>query len=143
MFLTGQPPETGVLSKVFLANVPADECNKTYFSTDRPALKMGIQADSMICAGSTHDGEDACSVRSTLVGRGPTHVVIAFQGFGGGPLQIMAEPDAFVQVGITSFGFSKCGDKRKPGVYTRVSKYAEWIERIVWPDARRAEQRKQ
>lgn len=144
IILTGQPPETGVLSKVFLANVPADECNKTYFSIDRPALKMGILADSMICAGSTHDGEDACSVRPTLVDRGPTHVVIAFQGFGGGPLQTMTEPDVqFVQVGITSFGFSKCGDQHKPGVYTRVSKYAEWIEQTVWPDAHRSQPRKQ
>lgn len=75
-------------------------------------------------------------VRRSFVA-GPIHVVIAFQGFGGGPLQIMTEPDVFVQVGITSFGFSKCGDKHKPGVYTRVSKYAEWIEQTVWPDAHR------
>lgn len=59
-----------------------------------------------------------------------------FQGFGGGPLQVKNElnADTYLQIGITSFGFPVCGFKEKPGVYTRVSKYIEWIEKIVWPN---------
>lgn len=34
-------------------------------------------------------------------------------------------------VGIVSYG-TGCGG-RIPGVYTKVSKYLEWIEKIVWP----------
>lgn len=32
------------------------------------------------------------------------------------------------QVGIVSFGPKNCGLKNVPGVYTRVSKYIDWIE---------------
>lgn len=37
-------------------------------------------------------------------------------------------------IGITSFG-KFCGLENTPGIYTKVADYAEWIERIVWPDA--------
>lgn len=40
----------------------------------------------------------------------------------------------FDLIGITSFGSRKCGTK-KPGVYTRVSSYLNWIESIVWPES--------
>lgn len=43
-------------------------------------------------------------------------------------------PDTYTQYGITSFGSAFCGDKNKPGVYTRVSKYVPWIAGIVWPN---------
>lgn len=59
---------------------------------------------------------------------------ILFQGDSGGPLQIYHSNDdiecMYDIVGITSFGKACSGS---PGVYTRVSKYIEWIENIVWP----------
>lgn len=58
--------------------------------------------------------------------------MLLFQGDAGGPLQIYHSSFKcmFDLIGITSFGFPKCGDG--PGVYTRVSHYLDWIEKIVW-----------
>jgi secreted trypsin-like serine protease len=56
-----------------------------------------------------------------------------FQGDSGGPLQI-TKPDnqcIYYIIGVTSFG-TGCGDKKFPGIYTRVSSYIDWIESIVW-----------
>ena len=50
------------------------------------------------------------------------------QGDSGGPLFYC---DAKCeQIGIVSFGIG-CAEKRYPGVYTRVSKYINWIGKIV------------
>lgn len=50
-----------------------------------------------------------------------------FQGDSGGPLVCQAD-DLWYLVGITSWG-SGCGDKNKPGVYTKVSSVMPWIHR--------------
>ncbi|CAL4120555.1 unnamed protein product [Meganyctiphanes norvegica] len=64
----------------------------------------------MICAGESDGGLDACN------------------GDSGGPLIVQensSAPPRFVQVGIVSFGPAAC---KGPGVYTRVSKYLNWIK---------------
>lgn len=54
------------------------------------------------------------------------------QGDSGGPLLLkLTDPYCMnIQIGIVSFGI-QCAFK--PGVYTRVSHYIDWIENIVWP----------
>lgn len=47
------------------------------------------------------------------------------QGDSGGPLAFRNEDGSYVVTGITSFGYG-CGEKDKPGVYTKVSSYLEW-----------------
>ncbi|CAL8117670.1 unnamed protein product [Orchesella dallaii] len=64
----------------------------------------------MICAGDIKNGgRDSCP------------------GDSGGPLFVEAgEGDRHFVVGVVSWG-EQCGLKRRPGIYTRVSKYLPWI----------------
>lgn len=55
------------------------------------------------------------------------------QGDSGGPLQSVTADGLNRLVGVTSFGRG-CGSP-VPGVYTRVSRYLDWIESVVWPNA--------
>jgi secreted trypsin-like serine protease len=69
--------------------------------------------DAMLCAGLFGTGGvDTC------------------QGDSGGPMVAQAAPDAFVQVGIVSWGHG-CAQAQYPGVYTEVSTYADKIHKAV------------
>jgi trypsin len=68
----------------------------------------------MMCAGAQDGGMDAC------------------QGDSGGPL-VWRTSDGPILVGVVSFG-EGCARKLKYGVYTRVSGYRDWIDRIVASD---------
>ncbi|CAH1187739.1 unnamed protein product [Phyllotreta striolata] len=97
-----------VLQKAKLVPVPRAQCNATYFKT---SLGLKSIRDTQICAWGNRS--DAC------------------WGDSGGPLQIKEKSGAYSIVGVVSYG-SGCGGKI-PGVYTRISKYIDWIEDIVWP----------
>ncbi|XP_017769961.1 PREDICTED: venom protease-like [Nicrophorus vespilloides] len=111
----GEPADH--LQKLELNLVNFEECNKHY--PPERKLDKGILDDSQLCAG--HPSRDTC------------------EGDSGGPLQRFIHfdrtsiPRVHTVYGVTSFG-KACGLSSSPGVYTRVSKYMDWIESIVWPN---------
>lgn len=69
--------------------------------------------DNMVCAGVIEGGRDSCF------------------GDSGGPL-IIANGDGWLQVGIVSFGPPDgCAIPGAYGIYTRVSRYTDWIARNI------------
>ncbi|XP_061566601.1 mast cell tryptase-like [Cololabis saira] len=68
--------------------------------------------DNMLCAGLEDGGKDSC------------------QGDSGGPQVVQKDSMTWVQAGVVSNG-EGCGFPMKPGVYTRVSQYQEWIRDTV------------
>ncbi|KAB0801689.1 hypothetical protein PPYR_03875 [Photinus pyralis] len=106
------------LLKVTLEFFTNPECNSTYRNNIGMRLRNGIMETTQVCAGHHTEAKDTC------------------QGDSGGPLQIVnPDPNIYCMysiVGVTSFG-KACGVANLPGVYTRVSNYVDWIEKIVWP----------
>lgn len=106
--------------KVNLTTVAIDKCNESFAANNLLAinrrLPQGIISTQYCATGKenvlTKQIGDTC------------------QGDSGGPLQII-EDDKFQLVGVTSFG-NGCGSNT-PSVYTRVARYIEWIESVVWP----------
>ncbi|KAK0162751.1 hypothetical protein PV327_006503 [Microctonus hyperodae] len=107
------------LMKVTLDHIDPDVCKK-YLEGDigGKLMPQGL-VSSIVCAGVLEGGKDTC------------------QGDSGGPLQrVLSEPYCMYSIlGITSFG-KFCAFKNSPAVYTRVSSYLDWIEKIVWPNAK-------
>lgn len=103
----GSQPDT--LLKTDLRFFTNAECKSKF-------QKLIINEDFQICFGSKSDRKDSCD------------------GDSGGPLQRYDNSVGLHRViGIVSFGaLGSCGTPGLPGVYTRVSHYVPWIEKIVW-----------
>ena len=99
-----QEASVSVLDPEFCVNPdPLSEENKNNYYTK-------LYNENMICAGSAEGYKDAC------------------QGDSGGPLACRADENSpWMSVGIVSWGVG-CGHYKRPGVYTRVTKYSEWIK---------------
>ncbi|KAH0624897.1 hypothetical protein JD844_032792 [Phrynosoma platyrhinos] len=67
--------------------------------------------ENMLCAGYDEGGIDSC------------------QGDSGGPLMCQ-ENEKWLLAGVTSFGY-QCGLPHRPGIYVNVSKYVDWLKKII------------
>ncbi|XP_012861028.1 transmembrane protease serine 11E [Echinops telfairi] len=75
---------------------------------NEPRAYNGAITPRMLCAGSLKGNKDAC------------------QGDSGGPLSSPNARDIWYLAGIVSWG-DECGEPNKPGVYTRVTAFRDWI----------------
>ncbi|XP_053123546.1 trypsin-like [Hemicordylus capensis] len=69
----------------------------------------GLITNNMVCAGLPEGGVDAC------------------QGDSGGPLVCDQQ-----LTGIVSWGMERCAQANRPGVYTKVCNYVDWIQQTMW-----------
>ena len=92
--------EPEVLQKVVIPIVSDEQC--------RAALGETVVYDSMICAGVPGGLIDSCA------------------GDSGGPMVCDFNSSAYL-CGIVSWGYG-CGAPNKPGVYTEVAYFVDWIQ---------------
>ncbi|XP_041982016.1 trypsin-1-like [Aricia agestis] len=104
-----------ILQKAEVLVVANDECNTWYESK---GSKVKVIATQM-CAGHEEGGRDSCWADS------------------GGPLMIKEDEGRSMVVGVVSTG-SGCARAKMPGIYTRVSRFTEWIVSSVNADKSRA-----
>lgn len=100
-------PAPYMLQEVQVSIINTSRCN---FLFQEPNFLFRM-ADDMICAGSEDGNHDAC------------------EGDSGGPLTC-EQNGLWIQIGIVSWGVG-CGRPNLPGVYTNVSRYVSWIQKLV------------
>ena len=95
----GGGPGATILQEVEVPMITTEKCQSLYPDSN--------VTDDMLCAAFDEGGKDAC------------------QGDSGGPYYKCIEK-RLVHVGIVSWG-EGCARPGKPGVYTKVSQYLDWI----------------
>ena len=98
----GSAPKT--LQQVMVPILSDETCN-------RDDWYGGRITDNMLCAGYHEGGRDSC------------------QGDSGGPLVCYID-EHWILYGIVSWG-EGCAQEAKPGLYTRVSNFVVWVEKML------------
>nr|XP_045360657.1 transmembrane protease serine 11G-like isoform X1 [Camelus bactrianus] len=100
--LKANGPFPNTLREAEVEIISNDVCN-------RVSVYGGAVSSGMICAGFLRGKLDAC------------------EGDSGGPLVIANDRNIWYLIGIVSWGMD-CGKENKPGVYTKVTRYRDWIK---------------
>lgn len=103
---------SNVLQEALVPIVPDHKCRS-------PEVYGDEVSEYMFCAGYFDSKSDAC------------------QGDSGGSLACEKNQISYLY-GIISWG-DGCGRVNKPGVYTRVTKYVDWINKLISPQKQIAE----
>lgn len=100
-------------------------------------LWRGKVSANMLCGASRNTTlQGVCAVSAPLAPcptlsphwetlRSPSHPLI-LQGDSGGPLVFKKKV-----YGIVSFSGERCGDRRFPDIYTKISNYIDWVHHVV------------
>ncbi|XP_062532943.1 trypsin-1 isoform X1 [Bombyx mori] len=99
---------SNILQKTEVTVVTNDQCNQWYQSQGSKVKIIPTQ----MCAGYENGGRDSCWADS------------------GGPLMVRDDKKHTMVVGVVSTG-SGCARPKLPGVYTRVSRYTDWIVQSI------------
>ncbi|KAJ7313848.1 hypothetical protein JRQ81_005598 [Phrynocephalus forsythii] len=109
---------TRTLQELEVPIIDVDECdqmyhNDSYSDSEAETVPKGYRLiyEDMICAGFPEGKKDSC------------------QGDSGGPLACK-QNDTWFLAGVVSFGLS-CSEPNRPGVYTRVTSYLDWIQQTI------------
>jgi len=102
-------PLSKQLKQVRLPVISNDECMAWY---DESGSRQLIPESTFLCAGYKDGMQDACS------------------GDSGGPLVIFRDDNRAEVIGLVSWGIG-CGVRGRPGVYTRISKFTDWIHETM------------
>jgi len=99
-------------------------------STSSTLRKVDVRVwSNAVCADNQHYGSTSSRITSNQIcAATPESRKDSCSGDSGGPL-FYCNPKC-EQIGIVSFGIG-CAEAKYPGVYTRVSKYINWIDKIV------------
>ena len=95
------------LQEVDVQHIPRSVCNSAQ-------MYNGVITETMLCAGYRRGQKDSC------------------QGDSGGPLMVANHRGSYVQFGIVSWG-DGCAEENRPGVYTRVAAFGDWIKSHIIP----------
>ncbi|XP_069507955.1 serine protease 27-like [Ambystoma mexicanum] len=100
-----------ILQEVMVPIIDRVVCEDLFQIGPNPMVQNVIIQGEVICAGYQSGGKDAC------------------KGDSGGPL-VCKVNGTFFQAGIVSWGIG-CALPNRPGIYTRVAAYADWIKELV------------
>ncbi|XP_018428505.1 PREDICTED: transmembrane protease serine 9-like [Nanorana parkeri] len=104
----GSQPANGILQKVMVPLIDYKTCDQMYHVH---SSGNAIIQDEKICAGYKNGQKDSCV------------------GDSGGPLVCKVQ-DVWYQIGVVSWGVG-CANQNRPGVYTLVTAYQDWISHYL------------
>ncbi|XP_046704514.1 complement C1r subcomponent-like [Silurus meridionalis] len=99
------------LRYIALPIVEQEVCHLSFEEVKKTVSDVSTLTENMFCAGLPEGGKDTC------------------QGDSGSGF-VMKKNDVFYAAGIVSWGVD-CGRAGRYGVYTRVARYAKWIQKIM------------
>ncbi|XP_069838449.1 serine protease 33-like [Dendropsophus ebraccatus] len=108
-------PAPHTLQKVQLPLMNYSECDEMFQKAFNLTFPPEYVTQDMICAGYPEGKKDGC------------------QGDSGGPLVCQSGGSWFL-VGIVSWG-DGCAQPQKPGVYTKVSSFSDWMKGYICSDS--------